>query len=79
MKAYQDHDPLHGHGKAAPKPKLPTRHTYRGGRFGRPLFVNRDIFQNAKADNYEAHAASGAGLFSAVALIAACLGFRRGR
>lgn len=25
MKHYQDHDPLHGHGKALPKPKQPTK------------------------------------------------------
>lgn len=30
MKHYTDYDPLHGHGKAIPKPKRPNPTTYRG-------------------------------------------------
>lgn len=39
MRAYHDQDPLHGHGKAMPHPKQPTRHTYRGG--GQSISVDR--------------------------------------
>ncbi len=77
MKQYQDPDPLHGHGKAIPHPKRPTYHTYRGRAFGSPMRLPVVEYRAARTENVAR--ATGRRFMSAGALIAACLGFVRGR
>ena len=83
MKAYQDHDPVKDRGKAAPHPKRPTTHSYRG-RFHYTL--SREEIESARETRRQelerkrkptAKAAPiHVGIFAA---IACAIGLRKGR
>jgi len=78
MKAYQDHDPLHGHGKAIPHAKRPTSHTYRGGRYGTPVTIDRSQLQSARKLPEVEKATIKGRHFGLAALLAICAGIGRG-
>lgn len=64
MKHYQDHDPLHGHGKAIPKPQRPNN----GADYYEPrVEVNRDEPRRPHTN------AGGRGLLSVAMLMAATM------
>lgn len=79
MKHYQDHDPLHGHGKAIPKLRRATQSTYRGARFGRSISADRSKVQARRNERPKGSTATNASRFTLAAIIAMVAGlkFRR--